>query len=363
MTHGHLNQRAYYEDIYDHVTVEMGRKKQRMFDEIYEKFFEIMPDEPRNSHRAVLHLNLIYSVMVANDLLDRYDGREAALNEMIAKDDLVTGARLSEEPLCKHCGKTGLRTTDKMLHSPRVGEEESVLFMLNCTHCDQNTACWEDGSYLERHETSCPKCRSVMAEKDVRRGKVITTTYSCAACRHTFKTTLNLSHEDRVSDSEYESDKVIYCLHDDITRQELRDARWRHNEMVRLGKEWKGKEENKHIYDAIAEIKKPRIAELITLLTSLIEDAGYIDFSLDKPEIGRDVIVGFSCLDGKSKRDDYESRKTLKNTIDAALKDTNWRLMTAGISYRLGYLSGRLKAYEGEEALKRLVSKSKLGGK
>jgi hypothetical protein len=45
----------------------------------------------------------------------------------------------------------------------------------------------------------------------------------------------------------------------------------------------------------------------------------------------------------------------LKKLIQKALEDTNWRLMSEGISYRLGYLKGRLRAYESEEDLKKLV--------
>jgi hypothetical protein len=45
--------------------------------------------------------------------------------------------------------------------------------------------------------------------------------------------------------------------------------------------------------------------------------------------------------------------------VDQALIDTNWRLMSDGISYRLGYLNGRLRAYEQEEDLKELVIKSR----
>tara|TARA_R100000655_G_scaffold69995_1_gene108205 strand:+ start:117 stop:374 length:258 start_codon:yes stop_codon:yes gene_type:complete len=80
-----------------------------------------------------------------------------------------------------------------------------------------------------------------------------------------------------------------------------------------------------------------------------------MEFHLDKPEMGRDVYVGFSCLDSKSDRNDYDSRKTLKS----ALEDTNWRLMSDGISYRLVYLNGRVKAHESEEDLKKLAMKSK----
>ncbi len=75
--------------------------------------------------------------------------------------------------------------------------------------------------------------------------------------------------------------------------------------------------------------------------------------------MGRDVFIGFSCLDSKVDRGDYDSRKALKKLVDKALVDTNWRLATDGISYRLGYLTGRLHAYESEEDLKKLVMKSK----
>jgi hypothetical protein len=109
-------------------------------------------------------------------------------------------------------------------------------------------------------------------------------------------------------------------------------------EMARLGKMFKEREDYKHVYDVVKEMKKPKIAELTNLLTPALKKAGYIEFSLDKPEMGKDVYVGFNCLDSESGRGDNESE---------------------GISYRLGYLNGRLRAYEGEEDLKNLVMKDK----
>ena len=79
--------------------------------------------------------------------------------------------------------------------------------------------------------------------------------------------------------------------------------------------------------------------------------------------MGKDVFVGFNCLDGKSDRNDRDSEKTLKKTVEKALQDTNWRLMSDGISYRLGYLNGRLRAYEREEDLKKLVERDIKTGK
>ena len=107
------------------------------------------------------------------------------------------------------------------------------------------------------------------------------------------------------------------------------------------------------------EMKKPKIAELTPLLQPALEKAGYIEFSLDKPEMGKDVFIGFSCLDTKSDRNDYDSKKTLEKLVKKVLADTNWRLMSDGVLYRLGYLNGRVRAYEREDDLKQLVIKDR----
>jgi hypothetical protein len=164
--------------------------------------------------------------------------------------------------------------------------------------------------------------------------------------------------KEKPADPDYEKDRIHYCLLDKEFRDKLIEIKRGLEDMARFGKEMKEKEDNKHVYDAVKEMKKPKIAELVPLLAPVLEKAGYIEFHLDKPEIGRDVYVGSSCLDSKPGRNDNDSRKTLKKLVDSALSDTNWRLMSDGISYRLGYLNGRVKAYEGEEALKELVIKS-----
>ncbi len=362
MTYTHLRDRSFYEGIYDRTTVMSGRIDQEYFERAYHEFFRILPDEPKDSDRATLYLNLFYVVFVGNDLLDRYDMRSKRVDEMMAqdkaKDAQIATARLTNEPVCRHCGKTGLRITGKMLHhKDSLGEPEEVLFTLTCPHCKKNTACWYDGSQLERHKTYCPKCKAEMIEKDTRKEKLLTTTYTCPACGHTYKDRLDLTVKEREADSDFERDRMIYCLHDEKARQELRDGKSRYEGMAQLGREWKEKEDNKHIYDAVAALKKLKITELSTTLAPELEKADYIEFSLDRPEIGRDVTIGFSCLDSKPSRDDYDSTKILKKTISTTLEDTNWRLMSDGIHYRLGYLSGRLRAYEQEDELIKLISK------
>lgn len=366
MTYIHLKERRFYEGIYDRSTVEWGRRHQASYEDAVKEMRSKFPDEDPERPGNIFLVNILYMSLVGNDLLSRYEKREEYINQSMAKDEAkdeqLAGARLTTEPVCQHCDKTGLRITDKSLmhrgENHNYDDPEEVLFVLKCTHCQKNSAYWEDGSDWERRHTKCPKCRAVMEEKSSRSVKAITTTYTCPSCSHSYKDKLDLSRKKEKPDPDYEEDRKYYCLEDDEFRKRLQDMRQQLEQMARLGKEYKEREDNKHIYDAIKEMKKPKIAELMPLLSEPLEKAGYIEFHLDQPDMGRDVYVCFSCLDSKSDRDDYESRKTLKKLVDTALKDTNWRLMSDGISYRLGYLNGRVRAYEGEEHLKDLVTRS-----
>lgn len=358
--------RAYYEDLYDRLTVESARRGAVYYDDFYKDFELKLPksekiDRPGNAFL----LNVFYMETVGNELLRRYEDREQTIASWLerdeAKDRQLTDARLTEEPKCRHCSKQGLRIIDKNLMHRNEGakydDPEDVLITLRCTHCKKNSAFWDDGTAWIPKPDVCPKCSTEVVHKTTKSKTAITFLYTCPSCKHSYKEKLDLRKQKEVDDPNYNKDREHYCLHDESFRDRLFKMRHDFLEMARLGKEFKEKQDNKHIYDAIKEMKKPKIAELSTLLGTALEKAGYIEFSLDKPEMGKDVVIGFNCLDGKSERADRDSEKTLKKIIAEALLDTNWRLMSDGIHYRLGYLSGRVKAYEQEEDLKQLVIK------
>lgn len=358
----HLQSREFYEERYDRLTVSSGRRNMKTFQSLEKEFFRTTPDEPHNSLRAVLHLNLIYVVFVGNNLLDRYDKRGDDIRDMMAadaaKDQKIVDARLAAEPVCKHCQSTGLRIIDKMLcHRTSFNEPEEVLFTLRCPKCEKNSAVWEDAKPFEISPTPCPQCGAAMNKRDKRKEKVITTTYTCPSCNHQFQDKLDLTPRKETPDPHFEKDRDTYCLQDEKFRQELRDARWRYEEMAKLGKEWKEREENKHLYDAIAKLKRPKVSELTTLINSAIAEVGYIELKLEKPDLGKYVQVDFSCLDSIAKRSDVDSKKTLAKHVNKALEGTSWQLMSNDIVCKFGCLRGRLRAYEREEDLKRLVGK------
>jgi hypothetical protein len=80
---------------------------------------------------------------------------------------------------------------------------------------------------------------------------------------------------------------------------------------------------------------------------------------LDKPELGKDVIVPFTAQDADPDRKEYDRTTALKKLISDTLENTNWRLMAEGVSHRLGYVSGRLKGYEREEEFAEAFGKKK----
>ena len=122
---------------------------------------------------------------------------------------------------------------------------------------------------------------------------------------------------------------------------------------------WKEKEENKDLYDAIDNIKKLTISDLQKFLDPIIERAGYAKLEFEKPDLQKDVILGFGLQDAKSGRSDRESAYELKKLLKKSLEGTNWRLMSEGVSYRLGFLTGRLRGAEGEEDFKKLILDNK----
>lgn len=66
--------------------------------------------------------------------------------------------------------------------------------------------------------------------------------------------------------------------------------------------------------------------------------------------------MSFSLQDADSSRNEETSKDELTTIITDALEHTNWRLVSKSVLYRLGYLEGQLKGYEGEEELLQLTT-------
>ena len=104
-------------------------------------------------------------------------------------------------------------------------------------------------------------------------------------------------------------------------------------------------------------IKKLTVFEVQELLQPIITKNEYAHLSFDKPEIRKDIFVGFSVQDARLGRSKWDSVHDLQKLIKKALENTNWRLMSDGVNYKFGFLEGRLRGYDKEEYFLNLVSK------
>jgi len=126
-------------------------------------------------------------------------------------------------------------------------------------------------------------------------------------------------------------------------------------QFINLTKRIEERIKNKKLFEKLAKIKKLTVAELQKLLALTLEKEGYIKLEFSKPEMDKDVIISFTVQDNKTDRGEYDSRIQLQRILKKTLENTNWRLMSEGVYYRLGILSGRLRGYETEEDLLKLI--------
>jgi hypothetical protein len=336
-----------------------------MVNEVFTKMQKKLSANELRQHKSgwYLQYSIFYFSMVEMPAAMRVAEREETIAKWMKQDEekdrRLADAHIAGGTYCRSCGKD-MRVISKDYMHREGHTEDDILFMFECDACNKRKAFWQDGTEWEGARIKCDKCGSDMKSTHKTKGKVITTTMTCtnAKCGHIETDVMDLS-EDTVKEEEpvdpyYELDRKRFLFDSDMIFKCQQKAQ--HLERMRkLEAGAEDRSEHADIYDAIKDIKKLKIAQLSELLAPVLAKKKYADFKLGEPQLGREVTLDFNCLDSEADREEYKSKKDLHKLIDKTLVDTNWRLMSDGVSYRLGYLSGRLKAYESEEDLKKLV--------
>lgn len=372
MSDTRLQDREQYEERYDKITVEFCREREEMV----QKLFGDRPPLDSRGDADPANGYYIYSVMYFQFVEalagERWQERDKTINEWVAEDESkdrrLASAQPAVTPYCRSCGEDMQITLRSYLHRDRPGAKaDDILFMFDCKPCHKRLALWQDGTEWEGYQARCEKCGATVEETDKRQGSVITSTYTCSNCGHRHKSTMTLGAKAKPKpDPYFKLDRRRFCF-DAVTGEKFL-ARKAHLEHIgallekgrqRLGI---GTVSADPVAEAVETIKRLKIAQVSSLLAPAVTKAEYSEFKLGEPQIGREVMVPFGCLDTKPERESYDSRMGLKKLITDTLAGTNWRLMSDGIHHRLGYLSGRLRAYESEDDLRKLVEKQAKSG-
>ena len=359
----YLKEDQYYIDLYDLHTIE----------ECLEWYFNLKEgmEKERNKTKTLkpeefdkeVHKGVSYTVNVIK--IQRYRHKADTIREWMDRDRKIQEKYNSATPpqdiYCTECFSKTKVTSKDLLGG--YEEKDKALFMFACVKCNKRQALYEDGTEWVYTPPKCPKCSTPLNHDSKHTKNLLKTIYSCPNCKyrnedvHDFKKSEEKRKKREVRDknllAEYRKE---FCLDDEEGPKAVLNL----DNIVKFVDEMKKNEvkERDPVYQKSMQLKSLKIGQLKELLEEVMEKESYKDLKFDKPEMGQYVVIDFSVNDMKEERGEYDSRKSLKKLIDQILADTTWRLMSDGISYRLGILTGRLKAYEREEDLVKLVKKS-----
>jgi hypothetical protein len=349
-----VHNKNYYEDSYDLNTIEECLRIEEKTTK-YNKIWRLI-DNPKLTKlsKFLIELKLYYYEG------DRYAQRKTRIEERILKDqakqDYYSNTREPVNLYCRECGGS-LIMIDKLLEDYN-DQSMHILFIFKCKSCTKRRCVYDNGSDKLFSYDKCDKCSAKTERSYIHNKSAITVITKCISCDFKEKFTTNLNDADMQKSENRElwllkEFRNEYCLSDDDGSKYLASLR----RMDLLSKMIMKKDEQSKdpVYKAMNKIRKLSISELMTIINTLILKKGYAELQFDKPEIDKTVVIPFLVQDTVLARNENDSIYQLRQLLCKELKGTNWRLMTQGITYRLGYLSGKLKGYDREEDLYKLA--------
>ncbi len=354
----YLKDKSYYEDLYDLFTikdclrtVETSRKVIQEKQKIGKKKLEISVDGFENL--------LLYFKKG-----ERYRNRTSTIQEWETKDEkldnrLNTAIFPSYTP-CQHCGME-IEEEDRYIEDI-LNLNSRVQFFAHCKNCKRVTILYDNGEIYSPKPSLCPKCNSELKTSSTYKKNISTIKETCPKCQYKNKIVIDHEKEDQRREIEerrnselLEKYRSVYCISTEEGQKYIQemDNLKRLTEMIKESEE---KKKDPH-YQKAMKVKKLTVIELQKLLSKKFKAEGYINLNFENPEIDRYVIVPFTAQDSKKSRNKEKSIKDLNQILKLTLDNINWRLMSDGLEYRMGYLKGRLKGYESDEELAKFIKK------
>lgn len=296
--------------------------------------------------------------------IERYKSRKETIDKWITEDtlkqDKIDNALPPDDITCHLCN-SATKVIDKNLDDHLEGEMR-VHFMFECLKCQARQIFYEDGSPWDYKRPRCKKCDVELQNKYESTDDTMTITTYCPNCDFKEVDFSDFKKDRLEAEKEAKRRKQLlaeyreeFCLDDTNGPEAVRSLEG----ICALVDKWREEDRKMKdpVYQKARRLKKLRVNEVKKLLEDELPKNSYVDLDFDKPEMGRFVAVPFVVQDEKTDREEYDSRQSLKKLINKLLEGTNWRLMSDGISYRVGYLSGRLRCYENEDEMVGVLNK------
>ncbi|MDP3997644.1 MAG: hypothetical protein Q8P73_04060 [bacterium] len=359
-----MSPRQHYEDLFDRITVDSCREIERIY-----LGYEFDPDKKSGevpsqaAQDAIRKMNTELRLMW--EIGKRYSKREQTINDWIdgdkAKDEMLENAQPPRGIRCNGCAghmTPSMKTLYDLFNSP-----DRVLFFFDCDNgCKEKRAMFENGDEYKPKPYLCPDCGSELDDDSERKGDVITTSYKCSDCGHAHKEEMDMTPKKEAIDPNFEKDRKRFCPTGKKAERYVQGVQSMHD-VSRLVTEWRQKDKDRPYYDEINKMNKLTVPQLGVQLNDAMKDTGFIKLELSPPDVDQQVVVSFSVQDERSDREGKSSEYDFKRLLKQFLANTNWRLMSDGVHYRLGVLTGRLKGYDREADMMELAKQRLKKGK
>lgn len=339
----YLKDRFYYERLYDEGTVYQCRLTEKSSEKV------------RKDKKTIDGFSRDQITKSAKEVLlyfqkgDRYLEKEKTIDKWMEKDREKDELYEKQTPLvyCPKCGDR-MDLIIKDLRSDIKDENIRVLYLYRCEKCNEKRGIYDNGDPYVFKGDFCPKCNSRWKETSKKSSDRITINSHCDNCGHEESHFYDLkkkpSQKEEI-DLIFEKDKARFCLSNE-EGEKYRSQKYALNSFMEKQKD---QEEHKEAYKTAHKTKILTIAQLSDLISKEFTKKGFCGLTISSPEIGRDLVVGFNIQDAKANRSEYDAKKSIKNILNDSLKDTNWRLMSEGLNYKLGILSGRLRGQDSHD--------------
>lgn len=313
----------YYEDAYDRATIEKMKELEKQ-----------IPKSKKGNEFEVMKHRFKYDCYGADRAYDRAEFIRSLKEADQQKDRLIANTPIPRNVLCKMC------YSSMDYETLSFSEKDKLIFFFQCPNGHlPKKAVYPDGSEHYIKPKGCSYCAGPVETTKKQTKLKLTLTDICKLCG---KIDIVEFEFPRKKPAIKDEDRIKYCI------RFIGKGSLRQDMQLILDSEVALKEkEVKYDYSHVEQIN---IVQLEKKLNEELEKAQFVKFQFEKPKSGRWLTVEFSAQDFSS-RDERDSVKTLKKKLTNALFNTNWRLMSTDIFYKLGFLTGQIKGFSLEEDL------------